>query len=280
MDYKLFPLAAMLLLAGCAAPVDLPLECPEDQSMADGHDDHSHSDMDDAGGMDDMSHGPYEVPDCEGTPSVQFTAMPDMMAGINVHVELTDFQFAPHLVSTDHKAGKGHAHIYLDGVKIGRIYNEWVHLAATEGTHTIQVTLNSNNHSDLYVGGEQVQQTVSVDVPAPSSHMDMGTHDGTGMDVSIALTPDPKGPANQLLEITTSGFQFDGASASTAHEQGNGHAHVYLDGVKLGRIYGNYYHLGGLEPGEHTVRVSLNGNDHHDYVIDGEPVSAELTFQS
>lgn len=54
-----------------------------------------------------------------------------------------------------------------------------------------------------------------------------------------------------------------------------GHAHVYVDGVKVGRMYSNWFHLGDLEAGERTVTVTLNGNDHTNFVVNGEIVGAE-----
>ena len=56
--------------------------------------------------------------------------------------------------------------------------------------------------------------------------------------------------------------------------EGEGHAHLYLDGAKVARVYGEWYHLPKLE-GEHKLRVTLNTNDHQDYTVAGEVVGPE-----
>ena len=57
---------------------------------------------------------------------------------------------------------------------------------------------------------------------------------------------------------------------------GEGHAHIYVDGVKIGRVYGTWFFLGGLSPGEYEVRVTLTANTHPPYERDGEPLEAPV----
>ena len=111
--------------------------------------------------------------------------------------------------------------------------------------------------------------------------MDHGSMDHSGthaaseeMSVSIAVHEDPKSGYN--VEITTVGFEFDPESASLDHEDGKGHAHIYVDGVKINRVYGHWYHL-SLDSGDHEVMVELNGNDHLKYTWNDEPVEASVT---
>ena len=59
---------------------------------------------------------------------------------------------------------------------------------------------------------------------------------------------------------------------------GTGHAHVYINGVKLGRLYGHWMHLTGLKAGEHTIKVTLNSNDHQDYALNGVIIGDEVTI--
>ena len=56
------------------------------------------------------------------------------------------------------------------------------------------------------------------------------------------------------------------------HTDGAGHAHIYVDGVKLGRVFENEYHIENLPPGEHEIRVSLNSNNHRELTYDGKKV--------
>ena len=80
------------------------------------------------------------------------------------------------------------------------------------------------------------------------------------------------------LKITTTGFTFAPENASGEHVPGEGHAHVYVDGVKDNRVYGNYYHLSGLDPGERAIRITLNANSHEQYAKGEHPVEATTTI--
>ncbi|MEP3279801.1 MAG: copper chaperone PCu(A)C [Stappiaceae bacterium] len=81
---------------------------------------------------------------------------------------------------------------------------------------------------------------------------------------------------NEWRVITqTKNFEFVQSAKPLAHTPGQGHAHLYLNGLKLQRIYGADAIIGSLPKGDHTVRVTLNTNDHRAYSIQGNPISAE-----
>ena len=80
------------------------------------------------------------------------------------------------------------------------------------------------------------------------------------------------------LHVVTTGFRFAPESVDQPHRPGDGHAHVYVDGKKLARIYGPRFHLGALPPGEVTLSVTLNANDHSALAIAGRPLKAEKTI--
>ena len=79
-----------------------------------------------------------------------------------------------------------------------------------------------------------------------------------------------------VLILDTQDFQFSREHADGAHVDGEGHAHIYVDGVKLGRIYAREHPLEGLEPGRREVRVALFTNDHRAYASDAG--RAEITI--
>lgn len=93
--------------------------------------------------------------------------------------------------------------------------------------------------------------------------------------VSIEVTPDALDGWN--VAINTSNFRFSPENASLGHVENEGHAHLYVDGQKIGRVYSDWYHLPPLGAGEHTIMVTLNGNDHTDWVVDGELIMAMVT---
>ncbi len=82
-------------------------------------------------------------------PEVSLNIMKDPKSGYNLQISTKNFTFAPQNASLEHKDGEGHAHIYVDGEKVARIYSEWVHLDdLEEGERTIEVTLNANDHRE------------------------------------------------------------------------------------------------------------------------------------
>lgn len=96
--------------------------------------------------------------------------------------------------------------------------------------------------------------------------------------LAIAVTPDPMAGYN--LQVITQNFSFAPASAGQENVTGEGHAHVYVNGNKIGRLYGAWMHLDDLPSGAVTVEVTLNANDHRTLAVDGLPISAQQTLNS
>lgn len=89
---------------------------------------------------------------------------------------------------------------------------------------------------------------------------------------SVAVTVTPDGPGAINLYIRPDGMTFAPQAVNGTHVDGQGHAHVYVNGVKEARVYGEWLHLSGLEPGPATLRVTLNANSHEQLAHDGQPV--------
>jgi hypothetical protein len=113
-----------------------------------------------------MQHGRMEVGDAAAPPVVTLVVHKDSKTGWNLQVRAENFRFAPEHASTVHVAGEGHAHLFIDGKKVTRLYGEWYYLPALPpGVHKITVTLNANSHEDLTVKGKVVSDTTEVRVP-------------------------------------------------------------------------------------------------------------------
>ena len=90
---------------------------------------------------------------------------------------------------------------------------------------------------------------ITIHVGAESGgmdHHDLTIDTPSGMSVGVEAKLDGTSAVN--LKITTAEFTFAPESVNGPHVDGEGHAHVYVDGVKINRIYGPYYHLVGLSP--------------------------------
>lgn len=112
------------------------------------------------------AHKTLVIPPGQPVPTVSLEVKPDAMSGWNLQVKVTNFTFAPERVNTKGIATEGHAHLYIDGKKVTRLYSPWYYLGnLSPGQHTITVTLNGNGHEDLIYNGKPIQATQVIQVP-------------------------------------------------------------------------------------------------------------------
>lgn len=112
------------------------------------------------------THKTLVIPPGQPVPTVNLEVKPDTMSGWNLQVKVTNFAFAPERVNTKGVATEGHAHLYIDGKKVTRLYSPWYYLGnLSPGQHTITVTLNGNGHEDLIYNGKPIQATQVIQVP-------------------------------------------------------------------------------------------------------------------
>ena len=94
---------------------------------------------------------------------------------------------------------------------------------------------------------------------------------------TLNIQKDPTGGFN--VQVVTTNFAWRPEMASMQHVTGEGHAHVYLDGRKIMRIYNEWFHLNtyqfSTKPGEQLLSIQFVGNDHAPYTIQGLPVGSE-----
>ncbi len=259
--------------------VNTAAESSSDGQMADGE----MTDGEMASGHHHDHMSPYEVPEGTPVPTLAVEVLPDPMAGYNLRLDTTNFTFAPEHVSTEPVPGEGHAHLYIDGKKITRVYQPWFNMPPlSPGSHEVRVELSANNHSPYAVNGELIDQTVTVEVPdtEPPQHMHhapIEVPSGVAVPTLRAeLVPDPAGGHN--LKLDTTNFTFAPEHVSTEPVPGEGHAHLYIDGKKITRLYGPWYNLPRLDPGTHEIRVELSNNNHSPVAHDGQIIEDTVTL--
>ncbi|MEP2714955.1 hypothetical protein [Pseudophaeobacter sp.] len=138
------------------------------------------------------------------------------------------------------------------------------------------VTFDGHDHGDPSHHGSHGQMAEmaahshakAIDLPAGSD----------APAVAIEVQKDPMAGWN--LHVSTQNFRFAPENASNADIAGEGHAHVYINGSKLARLYGNWMHLSDLPSGKVEVKVSLNANSHSAFSVDGKPVEAQVTVDN
>ena len=103
-----------------------------------------------------MMHGSIEIPP-EGAPEIAIEVTKDPMDGWNVRVITENFTFIPPTVNAENIPNTGHAHLYVNNVKIARLYGAYFHLTDLPvGDHEVSVSLSSNDHSYFLVRGEKI----------------------------------------------------------------------------------------------------------------------------
>ena len=135
-------------------------------------------------------------------------------------------------------------------------------LAAANG-----VTLDGHDHAT-----DHVTQAGNADAHDHSQMIDVT---GPVPTLAIEIAPDPVSGWN--LHVITSHFAFSPGTSGGAHVNGEGHAHLYANGIKLARLYGPWFHIATLPEGEVEIAVTLNSNDHQALAVAGTPLEAMAT---
>lgn len=129
-------------------------------------DDHDQPAAGDHGGHGGHSHGMMAIPAGQPVPEVTVDIFPDPVAGWNLQVQTANWAFAPESVNADSIPTEGHAHLYVNGTKITRLYSEWYHIPSLPpGEHVLTVSLNANGHETLMHAGAPIEASVKVIVP-------------------------------------------------------------------------------------------------------------------
>ncbi len=127
--------------------------------------DDSHSPGHNHGGMG-HDHQPMEIPPGQPIPEVDLVVHSDAMQGWNLEVKVSNFELMPSQVNQADQVDEGHAHLYVNGEKVTRIYGNWYYLKNLEpGENQLRVTLNTNGHKALYHQGKPIEDTEMVQVP-------------------------------------------------------------------------------------------------------------------
>ncbi|MEM6837040.1 MAG: hypothetical protein AAF609_09300, partial [Cyanobacteria bacterium P01_C01_bin.120] len=115
-------------------------------------------------------HGALMIPEGQPVPEVVIEVSADPVSGWNLQVQTANWSFAPAAVNTASNTSEGHAHLYINGEKVTRIYGEWYHIPSLPpGEHVLTVGLNANGHEALMHEGEPIESSVEVSVPASTT---------------------------------------------------------------------------------------------------------------
>jgi hypothetical protein len=166
------------------------------------------------------------------------------IAGFFIYIALSD------IVPTIHSSEKARYGLQTGFLLFGLIFGGTVSTLAHE---YIDVGNNHGEHSHALL-------EVNSSLPVP--------------EISINVEEDKKSGYN--LFLTTQNFTFNPDNASSEHVDGEGHAHLYINGEKITRLYSKAYYLGDFEKGSYTIVVELSSNDHSTLSKNGNPIQASF----
>ena len=161
-------------------------------------------------------------------------------------------------------------------------------IMAADGTHIMLMI-----SADLFDEGAFIPLTLTFeDYGVVTTRLLNAGSDMTEMNHSrsrgVSVTPSPKLSVSAPNGVSKSGFDiklevedfsFVLAPNDAQHIPNEGHAHVYLNGLKLGRLYNSAFTLGAVPANEYELRVTLNSNDHRPYLTEGSAVQEVLSFK-
>lgn len=104
----------------------------------------------------------YVINEGASVPTVKIHSKKDLMGGYNLHFQTTNFKFTPENAGDKDKPNEGHAHLYVDGKKVARVYGEWFHLDLPKGNHEVKVSLNTNSHKDFYYLDSAIEDHINI----------------------------------------------------------------------------------------------------------------------
>jgi hypothetical protein len=234
------------------------------------------------------------ITDQASAPSISLEMTADHIGGFNLHVQTENFTLTPTKLGQAHVEGEGYLQVLINGSPVTRMYQTYHHLNLNNGDQVsiIAVSNDGRNYqlNDQLIKAEATATGATETTTPTTDHMDSDAtaeHAAHGHDhdkpviitradqapaVQLTVTPDPVTGWNARLVTQNFGFTPELVNQEITLP-GQGHAHIYLDGEKIGRVYGEWFYLPQLTPGDHQIKVSLNGNSHNPYSYDGVEVT-------
>lgn len=211
--------------------------------------------------------------------SISLEAVADPKAGVNLFVDTAGVETAP---------GGNYLLLSVNGGEASKFYNHAIHVDGLEpGEATLAVSLASAD-GEMVQGedGEALSAETTITVP-DLDHSGNGHSHGDGHDamqpaaapapsLDLEVTENEHGGWDVSVEIEN--LELSPENASTDHVDGQGHLHLYVNDVKLSRLYGPYAHIPSLPEGEATIRVGAFTNDHRAYTDGGSPIEDAVTL--
>ena len=96
--------------------------------------------------------------------------------------------------------------------------------------------------------------------------------DGMDHPPTVEVAAESDGAGNVVVTVTVTGIELVPADPPGAHQPGQGHLHISVDGETVAMTSNAVHNLTGLADGHHEVAVMLSANDHRDYLLGGSQI--------
>ena len=116
--------------------------------------------------LETFAHHPgHKIEANKPYPSVNLEIYEDNMDGYNLFIKLENFILTPVDVGKKNKSNSGHIHLYVNDIKIGRVYSNWFHIPGRYFNlkeNIIRISLNSNLHDSFAINGNPIESEIKV----------------------------------------------------------------------------------------------------------------------
>ena len=116
--------------------------------------------------LETFAHHPgHKIEANKPYPSVNLEIYEDNIDGYNLFIKLENFILTPMDVGKKNKSNSGHIHLYVNDIKIGRVYSNWFHIPGRYFNlkeNIIRITLNSNLHDSFAINGNPIESEIKV----------------------------------------------------------------------------------------------------------------------
>jgi len=111
-------------------------------------------------------HPGHKIEASKPYPIISLEISEDDMDGYNLFVKLENFILTPEDVGKKNYLNSGHMHLFVNDIKISRVYSNWFHIPGRYFNleeNIIRVTLNSNLHESFAINGNQIESEIKVE---------------------------------------------------------------------------------------------------------------------
>ena len=98
-------------------------------------------------------------------PEISLNIEKDSMDGYNIHLILNNFTITPENAGKENIDNEGHLHLYVNDIKVGRVYSNWYHIPGrffNLQSNIVKVTLNANMHDDYVINGNPIEAVIEI----------------------------------------------------------------------------------------------------------------------